>query len=564
MDFNELRKTERNNYLVVGTLSAVGILSLSASLWGRQIDLVEYCFKPAGYSSIEAAIEAGFCTPQKRYIMPLERFNASKTQPSNPKYQDGWVLPSEAHKLGVIYANNPYKWIWGLLGMACFGTALTLSKARERKLLEYLPHYRAEVKQSWLIGKIRAINDARKLEYTANLDYQLWEFSANRAAKRKQLSMLTPEEIAILQEQSRLQAEAETKAQMQAATGHGAPALPHGDPGTMEEQARQGKLEQSWLDSFIKQTALVWGNQGSGKSWFARYLAKRKAEEGYRVIVLDPDSNPAEWQGVESYHDFNDIASFLRWYLDDLTGRYQAFNQSNMPEQEWREKLWRDGKAIAIICEEVTTYIDLIEDKELLSQFFRLGLTKSRKQEMPLTFVSHNNTQSALGGVKGLGNLIARMLQIELKTDINPRTLQPTASGKGAVKLDGSNEWMPVDIPRIKKKITQFGGQKETDQEMDWKKAIANLEDSYKAAEFMVEDTSDRTVESDSELVELGDYLLSKLNGKGWVLLSQVKSAAWKAREWSNELLSRVVDSLQSRELIEVQELENTARIRAR
>ena len=212
-----------------------------------------------------------------------------------------------------------------------------------------------------------------------------------------------------------------------------------------------------WIDNFIRQTALIWGNQGSGKSWMARYIAKRKKDEGYRVVVLDPDSNRAEWKGVESYHDFEEIAEFLRWYVDELMARYKAFNASSMTEDAWRAKLWADGKAIALICEEVTTYVDLIEDKELLTQFFRLGLTKSRKQEMPLTFVSHNNNQTALGGIRGLANLIDKMLQLELQTDIDPETLEPVASGKGAVKLDGSNQWVPVTLPKLERKITNFG-----------------------------------------------------------------------------------------------------------
>jgi hypothetical protein len=212
-----------------------------------------------------------------------------------------------------------------------------------------------------------------------------------------------------------------------------------------------------WIDNFISQTALIWGNQGSGKSWMARYIVKLKKDKGYRVVVLDPDSNRAEWEGVESYHDFEEIADFLSWYVKELKGRYKAFNASNMTEDAWRAKLWADGKAIALICEEVTTYVDLIEDKELLTQFFRLGLTKSRKQEMPLTFVSHNNNQTALGGIKGLANLIEKMLQLELETNINPETLQPTASGKGRVKLDGSNQWVPVTLPQLESKITNFG-----------------------------------------------------------------------------------------------------------
>jgi hypothetical protein len=48
------------------------------------------------------------------------------------------------------------------------------------------------------------------------------------------------------------------------------------------------------------------------------------------------------------------------------------------------------------------------------------------------------------------------MLQLELQTDIDPDTLQPVASGKGAVKLDGSNQWVPVTLPKLERKITNF------------------------------------------------------------------------------------------------------------
>jgi hypothetical protein len=91
---------------------------------------------------------------------------------------------------------------------------------------------------------------------------------------------------------------------------------------------------------------------------------------------------------------------------------------------------------------------------------------------MPCTFVSHNNTQSALGNIKGLANLIGQMLQLQLETQVNPETLQPTASGKGLVKLDGSSEWIPVTLPKVPNKITQFDSQTQpTDSTPDKKEA---------------------------------------------------------------------------------------------
>ncbi|WP_242048625.1 MULTISPECIES: hypothetical protein [Nostocaceae] len=211
-----------------------------------------------------------------------------------------------------------------------------------------------------------------------------------------------------------------------------------------------------WVQNLVKQTALIWGNQGGGKSWLARYVVKQKKQAGYRVIVLDPDSNKAEWQGVESYHSWEDIEQQIRDYVEELEQRLKTFNNSSYSEEQWRKKLWSEGKATSLICEEATTYGDFIKDKVLLEKFGKLALTKSRKQEMPLTIVSHNNTQSCMFGIKGLYNLVSKMLQVQCLAEVDVATLQPRSTGTASIKLDSSNEWIPVTLPKIDEKIIQF------------------------------------------------------------------------------------------------------------
>ncbi len=212
----------------------------------------------------------------------------------------------------------------------------------------------------------------------------------------------------------------------------------------------------AWVQNLVKQTALIWGNQGGGKSWLARYVTQLKKRAGYRVIVLDPDSNRAEWRGIESYHSWEDIEQQIRDYVSELEARLKTFNNSSLSEEQWRQKLWSEGKATALICEEATTYGDFIKDEELLSKFGKLALTKSRKQEMPLTVVAHNNTQTCLFGIKGLHNLVSKMLMVECLALVDPITLQPKSTGKAKVKLDSSNEWLDVNLPTMSAKISDF------------------------------------------------------------------------------------------------------------
>jgi hypothetical protein len=212
----------------------------------------------------------------------------------------------------------------------------------------------------------------------------------------------------------------------------------------------------AWVQNLVKQTALIWGNQGGGKSWLVRYVVKQKKQAGYRVIVLDPDSNSSEWRGVESYHSWEEIEQQIRDYVKELESRLKTFNNSSLSEDQWRQKLWAEGKATALICEEVTTYGDCIKDAELLEKFGKLALTKSRKQEMPLTVVAHNNTQTCLFGIKGLHNLVSKMLQVECLAEVDSVTLEAKSTGLAKVKLDSSNEWLDVILPKMTAKISNF------------------------------------------------------------------------------------------------------------
>ena len=192
MDTNQIKKEAQLNNIVVGGLLASGAIAFGVSCYGRQVDLIEYCFQPNN--------SPHFCTPDKRYLMPVDDFSRIL---NDPLTNEDRVIAEKATRLRILPATNPYKWLWGSLSVGFIGTAYGLSKARERKLIEYLPKYRETVKQSWVLNKLAnwqqerrvmldAFNTDRKRQYAADLDFQLWQFGADRAARSKQLSMLSP------------------------------------------------------------------------------------------------------------------------------------------------------------------------------------------------------------------------------------------------------------------------------------------------------------------------------------------------------------------------------------
>ncbi|UKP01458.1 helicase HerA domain-containing protein [Nostoc sp. UHCC 0870] len=220
--------------------------------------------------------------------------------------------------------------------------------------------------------------------------------------------------------------------------------------------ANQLPQEYRWLREFISNTALVLGSQGSGKSWFVRVLALLKKLKGYRVIIFDPNSNQGEWMGMEFYGSYEEIQEQMKWYVGEIQNRYNQFRQSTISELQWREKLWREGKAFSIICEEYSTYTDFIEDKDLIKKFVKSANTLSRKQEAPVTFVTHNLSKECLGNVDGLFDIFKRMQRLFLDATTDPKTDQPVAAGTGRIKAVDADELREVFTPKLAVKITDF------------------------------------------------------------------------------------------------------------
>ncbi|WP_230968174.1 hypothetical protein [Nostoc sp. WHI] len=484
--------------IAIGLSLTVGLGSVAMAWQGTSSDRIYFCIK----------------NPQKR--LTCEDKNGRPFR-MTPYYWEEWKLKGMPRQVvkdpamgvqGLVKATNKNKPIWafgGFIGFALAGWMLRhcqdeekqravfeditqkrdAAKAEMAARSELLESYRdvaiAEVQLQAdldLVANDRTV-DIQKAEIYAQTEIKVTQMDAQDVIFEATTAGMTEEQKAEYIKQLR---------EMKTPYLQGSQSLGQTiDPKDKVEDSEPVPIADNnaaspdaWVQNLVKQTCLIWGNQGGGKSWLARYVAKQKKEAGYRVIVLDPDSNRSEWRGVESYHSWSEIEQQIRDYVSQIEERLQTFNNSSLSEERWREKLWREGKALSLICEEATTYSDFIKDAELLEKFGKLALTKSRKQEMPLTVVAHNNTQSCMFGIKGLHNLVSKMLQVECLAEVDLVTLQPKSTGFAKVKLDSSSQWLDVSLPKMSAKISDFGTSNRPVSEEDRE----SLEKLYRSLEF--------------------------------------------------------------------------------
>jgi hypothetical protein len=225
----------------------------------------------------------------------------------------------------------------------------------------------------------------------------------------------------------------------------------------------------AYLQNFLEYPGLVFGGQGSGKSWTARYLVAQKVRAGHQVVVLDPHAAAHEWKGVRSVGagmDYKAIAEFLEdEYLGEIERRYKEFNQSGLSEEDWQQSLRRQGRITSVACEEMTNWADRLPG-DIASRFLKSAMTDSRKALMPPLFVSHDRTLTSIGDAKGIAKLRdVALLELELIPAVHPTTRKPVSSGQGKLKLPGHGEWLPVELPRCDRKITDFSVYQQPKQE---------------------------------------------------------------------------------------------------
>lgn len=153
--------------------------------------------------------------------------------------------------------------------------------------------------------------------------------------------------------------------------------------------------EDGWLLDLLQCPVLIWGAQGSYKSYFAAFLAlTRKVLFGHELELNDPhlELNKQEaWKallatGIPAYGTYGDYGAIGR--------RIQAFYQRIKDATE--DKPWYTP-----IFDEVSDYTLEEAVKALSQMLLRKCISSTRKQHEAPLLIAHNNTQEMTGGSTG-------------------------------------------------------------------------------------------------------------------------------------------------------------------
>jgi len=176
---------------------------------------------------------------------------------------------------------------------------------------------------------------------------------------------------------------------------------------------------------------LLYGPQGSGKTFLAEEEIKERKQAGHKVTALDPHAGFNSWRDCEvvgAGMDYASIDAELADFAAEVRSRYERIRKEPNPQfTPW-----------TFVCDEFTNWASRCKAS---GDFFQAALSDIRKAKMYVIFVSHARTLAGLGEAKGMAaTRDAALFEIELLGQIDPLTAEAVPKFEALVKLPGQSQ----------------------------------------------------------------------------------------------------------------------------
>lgn len=198
--------------------------------------------------------------------------------------------------------------------------------------------------------------------------------------------------------------------------------------------------EGGWILQCMKKPILIYGDQGSGKSYFAEFLALcRYYLRGHEIVsIADPHFHQNQdycWQyllklgvpGFGAHHNYKEVNS-------QIDAMYDRFTRRTLKDSP-----------ITSIFDEVTRYGQEEATQELAAKFgSKLSSDPRKANESPI-LIAHAKTLAALGGGEGFAEAIAgNFIRIKLNSNSEQEPLW-----RGTISGIKDEEGEPIENMKI-------------------------------------------------------------------------------------------------------------------
>jgi len=333
--------------------------------------------------------------------------------------QPAWLVPPKAEFRAIERGYGGIKILIALLGTGGMITVMLIA----RKEGEQEP-IRQRIKQYK--------NKAYEFDYAAESAYQM------AATQQRYKTLLEADGQAFEDEieQAYCQSLGIDPQQQQALLTGTATLGSVANPGDKVEAGTSAAIEPEQAQPQIPRltnypAVLIYGPQGSGKTFLAEEEIKRRKEAGHKVTALDPHAGFNSWRDCEvvgAGMDYAGIDAELADFASEVKRRYERIRKEPNPTfQPW-----------TFVCDEFTNWASRCKAS---GDFFQAALSDIRKAKMYVIFVSHARTLAGLGDAKGMAaTRDAALLEIELLGTIDPVTTEAVPKFEALMKLPGQSQ----------------------------------------------------------------------------------------------------------------------------
>ncbi len=210
--------------------------------------------------------------------------------------------------------------------------------------------------------------------------------------------------------------------------------------------------EFKWIYKLLKLPFRVLsGEQGSGKSTLERLMIRLLKDEGYHIVVINPETNPAVWSGVEVLVEEQEINTFMEAFPELIRARQRRAREEKIDEDDFLDTLSDEcglhGR-VAIFLMESNTYEVHGVNPDLLAAFLKQSLTNIRKWGYTVCMTAHSDNQTSVSSaLSGFSKLLDSQPRVDCIAVSHPETNEAISSGKAWLKMKGVKDPEPLEVP---------------------------------------------------------------------------------------------------------------------